>query len=466
MIVLVAAAIGLVWGACLMARGSLLGGCSIFLLAANGFGFTSQNLHVRAIPLTIDWVLLFVLGAVYFAQWCLSRTDPKPIRTADALTLAFVGLLVLSTFTHWFVLSTDDPLSPLYRLIPAYVMPLALFWIARQSRLTSEGISFVQGALATSGVYLTVTGLLEMAQQQWLVFPHPIADPELGIQSGPAQGPMTQTVSTGLALAVCLASAVVWWPKLGRVGQIVLGAMMPFYLAAIYVTYAPSVWIGAALGLGTLLLLLLEGGWRRGALVGMLAAAVLASTTMLDRAMSVDRDRSGENSRQSAALRSSFAYTSWKMFLDRPVWGVGFGHFPDEKIPYLADRNTELNLNAVRTWAHHSTPLSLLTETGLVGLGLFLAMLVAWGSTAWRLWSSPSSPSWVRAHGALLLSALLIYVCQSLFHELSYTPLDNSLMFFLAGIGMGMAPLSEPVAQTIASTEDVLDPATRTAPQA
>ena len=44
----------------------------------------------------------------------------------------------------------------------------------------------------------------------------------------------------------------------------------------------------------------------------------------------------------------------------------------------------------------------------------------------------------MRAHGILLLGALTTYAVQMLFHEVSYTTLDNSLVFLLAGIAVGL----------------------------
>lgn len=36
------------------------------------------------------------------------------------------------------------------------------------------------------------------------------------------------------------------------------------------------------------------------------------------------------------------------------------------------------------------------------------------------------------------VGVLAIYVCQMAFHELSYAPIENSLVFFLAGMTMGL----------------------------
>ena len=76
-------------------------------------------------------------------------------------------------------------------------MPIALYWIARQSTLTERGIWWIQAALAGFGVYLAITGLAEISGQWWLVFPKYIADPKVGIHFGRARGPMVQAACYG-----------------------------------------------------------------------------------------------------------------------------------------------------------------------------------------------------------------------------------------------------------------------------
>jgi len=62
------------------------------------------------------------------------------------------------------------------------------------------------------------------------------------------------------------------------------------------------------------------------------------------------------------------------MFLDRPLLGVGFGQLLEAKKAYLADRSTDLNLEATRDYIHHNGFLSILTETGLIGVAIYLAL--------------------------------------------------------------------------------------------
>jgi O-antigen ligase len=126
------------------------------------------------------------------------------------------------------------------------------------------------------------------------------------------------------------------------------------------------------------------------------------------------------------------------MFEDRPIWGFGFGQFARAKLPYLTDQSTDLQLEQIRTYVHHNTFLAILTETGLIGLGFFLAVLGGWAKAGWQLVRAKQAPLWVQQHGMLLLAVLGIGVWQMVGHEITFTPLDQSLLYCLAGIGVGL----------------------------
>ena len=344
--------------------------------------------------------------------------------------------------------SQGSQAEPLFRLVAGYMTPFAIYWIARQSPLNRSSFSLIQGTLTCLGVYLAVTGLLEIAGQWWAVFPTHIADPQIGRHFGRARGPMVHSVSFGLHVGVCLFAAWMWRWRFGRAGQLAIVALMPLLLAGIYFSYTRSVWMGVGLGLLIVLGLTLRGCWRPLVLGGMVSAAVVLAATRMDKLVSFEREYEAACTGKSVELRGAFAYISWKMFLDRPLSGVGFGRFPEAKLPYLADRSTQLNLEATRALAHHSGFLSVLTETGLIGFALYMAVLAGWARAGWRLCRNATVPDWARAQGVLLLGVLGAYVCQAAFHELSYTPIDNALVFLLAGVTVGlqaaMAPASGP----------------------
>jgi O-antigen ligase len=225
-------------------------------------------------------------------------------------------------------------------------------------------------------------------------------------------------------------------------------ALLPLALAAIYFSKTRSVWLGAGLGTGILMLTQLRGAWRPLLFGGAVGAGLLVTVANFDRIVAFDRkDNTAAQTRESAESREVFLYVSWQMFKDRPLFGFGFGQFPSQKLPYLSDRNTDLQLETIRPWSHHNTYLSILTELGIVGLALFVGILAAWAIRGWRLFRDAEAPAWVQDHGALTLAVLAMYAMQCMFHEMSFTARDNGLVFLIAGLTSGlhaMATRSEP----------------------
>lgn len=429
--------IGLVWGTWFVFRGSPIAGCLIFLLTASCFGYEWLNFDVGPIPLTLDRLVLLTVLAAAAGQWWIGRLDMKHLRTVDKVALVFAGVLLLRTFGNEAERFIQGDMPPIMRLALGYMIPLMVYFLARQSRITQHQMKLVQATLVTFGVYLAITGLLEVHQQWWGVFPKYIANPEIGLHFGRARGPMVMAVSYGLFLATCLLAAWFCLLRVPRVYKVPLVGLMALFLAGIYYSYTRSVWLGTGVGILVAVGFTIHESWRKLVLGSMIAAALVVGIVKMDAILGLKREGSVADTRESVSMRSSFAYVSWQMFLDRPLLGFGFGQFPHAKLPYLADRSTDLQLETIRPYVHHNTFLSLLTETGLVGLGLYLAMLGGW---AWQSVSilRREVPDWVRYQAVFSLAVLGIYVCQLLAHELSYSAIDNSLVFLMTGITSGL----------------------------
>jgi O-antigen ligase len=162
----------------------------------------------------------------------------------------------------------------------------------------------------------------------------------------------------------------------------------------------------------------------------------------------LEREGTASESEHSVDQRKSFAYVSWKMFKDHPVFGVGFGRFYDRKLPYLSDRSQDFELESLRTLHHHNTLLSLLTETGMLGLAAFLALLAAWGRGAWSLVRDVKLPVWERSQGLLMLAVLVTYLSSALFHDLTLLPSQQWILFLVAGFTMNLRLRTAPASAT------------------
>jgi O-antigen ligase len=227
-----------------------------------------------------------------------------------------------------------------------------------------------------------------------------------------------------------------FWPRWRRWGRCGVALAALVFALAFYSTMTRSVWMGAGLGLAVIVGLSLPRKWRVPVLgMAVLLGGVFAAANWEQFvAFKRDRNLTARETADSVTLRPVMARVAWLMVLDRPLWGCGFGQYFPEHNNYLADRSTELVLEKCRPYSPHNLLLGIVTETGLVGLVLFLALLTLWGYDAWLLWRAVEAPLWVRQQGLFFLALLSAYLVNGMFHHIALIPMSNVLLFFAAGM--------------------------------
>ncbi len=436
--------LALVWGAVLLRFGGLLAGCLLVLLTGICFGHPFFNVSLGPLPVTIDRVLLGLLLVLTLVYRRLGWIEPKPFTKADWALVGFTAALVVSTLTSDWQIKKSQPLASLLFL---YLVPLALYWIVRQVAVTERALWGLFAALGVFGLYLAVTAIAETHQVWALVYPSYIASPEFLEFFGRGRGPLLNPAGSGILQGLCLAGALMCWPRLNRVGQLLVLALMPLFAWGIYSTFTRSAWLGAALGTFVIIALSLPRVWRS-AVIGTIVLASLPIVAMnWDSLLAFKRDKelSAEEAAESARLRPILAVVAWHMFQDRPLLGCGFGQYAIECRPYLSDRSTDLPLEKVRPYVQHNVLLALLAETGLVGASLFVILIVLWLRQAWRLWRCPQAPAAFRQCGLLFMAFFGVWFPNAMFQDVLIIPMINMLLLFVAGltqnVSLGVAGL-------------------------
>lgn len=457
-VALLVVAAGLVWGAIYARRGSLAFGGAALVVVAYVLGYNFWNLHVGPLPLTLDRIVLVGLLGAFALQWRWGRIHSKPLCGADWLLAALLVILAASLATAGApAASATNTFSPTWRLVMSFIVPGLLYWIVRETTLSHRAWIGAMAVLSAMGIYLALTGVAEIAGQWSLVFPRYIADPTLGIHFGRARGPELNSASLGVYLTICLWCGWFLRPEVRRTWQLVLLGALPLMALAIYLTYTRSTWIGLAASAVVVGYLQLAKSWRLPVLMlaGLVGVFVVAATWQ--SVVDLEREGTGSESEHSVDQRTSFAYVSWKMFKDHPVFGVGFGRFYDQKLPYLSDRSQEFELESLRQLHHHNTLLSLLTETGMFGLAAFLALLAAWARSAWSLVGDAKLAVWQCSQGLLMLAVLVAYLSSAVFHDLTLLPSQEWILFLMAGLTMNvrLSTLQAPAAAIAPSARSV-----------
>jgi len=438
----VAAAFALVaiaWGAIFARRVSLLVGVGVLLVVSYVVGHQFWNTHIGPVPLTLDRIVLAGLIGAFALQWRLGDFKLRPTTGSDWCLIVLVAILALSAVFSGQPEITDGVTSKWGRLLASFLIPGTLYALTRQIPIAERSWSALLVALVGLGVYLALTGALEVAGAWSLVFPRYIANPNLGIHFGRARGPELNSVSLGLYLT---AGCICAWMLLPRVRQrwqqLALLTVLPLTAFSVLLTFTRSTWIGLAASGLLIAAFQIPRHWRWPVLAGGAALGLLVLCASWGQLMGIQREGTVADSEHSVDQRASFAYVSWQMFRDHPALGVGFGRFYDQKLPYLSDRRQTVELESIRKLHHHNTILSILTETGIVGLAAFVAVFVAWVRCGWNLALSATAPTWVRANGLLMLALIANYLWSAVFHDLTLLPSQEMLLFVFAGLTVNL----------------------------
>ena len=432
----IAAVCVLVWTGVVLLRGGPLAGCLLFMAVATCLSADFVSFNVGALRLTIDRVFWGVVMLLYLIWRQRGWTDPKPLQAADKMVLALMAYLAVRT------LLTDPHgtgLTPVVNLVLWYLMPLGIYWVVRQSRIDRPQNIMILTSLTLFGIYLAATVIAERFEVYWLVYPRYIVTSMADKTAefvGRGRGPLLHPIVTGIQLAACFSAALMFWQRCSGRGRCGVALATAVFALAIYSTMTRSVWMGAGLGLAVIAGLSMPPKWRAPVLVAAILLGGLFAAANWEQFVAFKRDKNltARETADSVTLRPVMARVAWLMVLDRPLWGCGFGQYLPEHNNYLADRSTDLVLEKSRPYAPHNLLLGIVTETGLVGLGLFLAVLTLWTLDAWRLWRSVESPLWVRQQGLFFLALLAAYLVNGMFHHIALVTMSNLLLFFAAGM--------------------------------
>ena len=153
-----------------------------------------------------------------------------------------------------------------------FLLAPVLFGTARQRRL-------LIGALVGLGLYLGLTGTLEGLHLYRFIFPHYIAEPNVGIQWGRARGPILESTGDGFCTFVGGTAAAIGlrlW-KTTWVRAVCLAALA-LDLATLFFTLTRGVWIGALSGI--VVAMLLSRQTRRILVPALVVGAVVVGGTL------------------------------------------------------------------------------------------------------------------------------------------------------------------------------------------
>jgi O-antigen ligase len=381
----------------------VLAGCSLVAICL---------LRSRALPLgLLDWSLLLTLVAeaanVFASRYPAAGVSPARVLT-EAVVFYFLARLTLYTkHGRWIT------------LVLISVGGLALGWFAGtqfnehfrelQANGFSSTVAFRYGLILPPSpwvlgewftlVLMTLPFAFGAVLSLWLTGRRKLAAVSLLLTS-----------ATAAALALSCSRAVFWGVVLFFVGVFVVGAVyrvFPIRAAA----------VGAVGALGALTVLVFA---ENALYPGVLDAYAGGHTSQL----------------RSTEGRLAIWRRSVDVFKLSPLWGVGSGNAPIF-LAASADEDQTTGF-ASRTF---SLPIQLLTEKGIVGTALYIAVLVLAGREARRKLRNPKVSPQMKG----LTCCLVAGFAAVLFRELTYSSLlEHAATSMLFAMSLALVSVEEP----------------------
>lgn len=254
----------------------------------------------------------------------------------------------------------------------------SVLWLLKRSRYDERALLWILGTVIAATLVTLAWGYwsLYVSKAKHLL--------ELNSVGHVNHSAIYLTIVFGAALSVSLA----YWEELGVAGKATLGLALAALLASVFVTESRAA-VGAAV-LFVFALLAALGvrkriNARKGLMIASLGVAILLASLpgVLDKAVNVTERGIPLSYRDNIW---SNALVEWRQF---PIFGVGMGNFGQVSLDQLQEWNKsqgwKIRATAEGVNSHaHSLYLTTLAERGLVGLGVLVAVLLAWGGALAR----------------------------------------------------------------------------------
>jgi O-antigen ligase len=366
------------------------------------------------------------------AAEAMSPQDPaswlRP-RGLQWLLFAAIALYALQS------IYSADPAKAAANLAFFYIPFGLLFLLLREVRWTRELLLRCLGIAVALAVLFAGVGFVEYQRKALFLNPKVVAANEFDNYFRVNSVFFDPNIyGRFLALVMIAVTAVVLWSRRRR--DVLLGAaVLAWLLAGLGTSFSQSSIAALLLGLAVL------AAWRwevRGALY--LSAGVLALGGALlllaPASLHFGLKGSGGSTSNATSGRTKLISGGLDLFARRPLQGYGPGSFEKEYKQHNSNANA-----ANATSASHTIPVTVAAEQGILGLGVYVALLLSAFFVLYR--GAGRSPP--RIAIAACFAALVL-------HTWTYADfLEDPMTWTLLGIGVALASPSRPRHATVAS---------------
>lgn len=425
-------------------------------LWALSFGLVGRGLWhqpIGAFDMTIPRYLFLVAAAVFLAHLLVRRWRLRYDRAVLWVMLSLLVYCAASASAAGWTASTDAVrTAPYFRFLGAMLLPFLMFYFVYSSTHHEKQIRVAMVLLSLYGWYALYIGYLQYAaimgaeSARALIWPAYINDPDFGIHFDRARGAFYGAGPQAI-LMVLLFFIDRYLARhthgLLRAAVNVQSVLVP---PAIFFTGLRSAYVAFAV---CGVIWLVWGGRGRFGWAKLGASAILVAVAVAgfwSNLAQTRRQTGGVAQEGPVIARYVLARQSWQLFRGAPIFGVGFGHFVDAQQQLPRDPGTITGLRAAVA-VEHNLFLSMLAETGLIGLALLVALfalIFRQSVLLYRKLPAGARGDLNRTLVVLFWVAMANYLVDAMLRDTLWDVFANAVFWSFAGLIAGYNRLLEP----------------------
>ena len=399
--------------------------------------------------------LVIVTAAVWIDNSRRRILDIGPVEFAMGLYLLWNLVSLVTPHKYPAVDPLSSAISAPRLIMTGTLIPFVMYAVGRYTFDRAAAVRALLWTIIAMAAYSAWVSIVPVTGPTELVWPEFIVDGSLPPDKtwiGRAVGVFNQPVVNGLILTLGVAVAMLLVRP--RSGEPTWRRWVAFFVAiasgySIYLTHTRIAWLSGAVVLVTGALL--AKGYRAGYLAGLGGTATIVAANW-SAFTSQDRAAGGIASQAEVHDRLNMIQTAIWSFGEKPLAGWGIGRFVMVNTYHHQQWSPDIPWQRGFSISPHENEMGILSELGLIGLTLWIAVLAL---LAHRLWDAyrtlPDRGLWGKPLALLAILAFAVLICTGLTVDLRRFDFPTALVFLLIGTAVGWSDRYKRVQTTMGS---------------
>lgn len=395
-----------------------------------------------------DRMILVLIAVIFTVEMLMKKIRVLSFSAAEVAMIGFSIYVIFSMIISGTISEQGQGVSP-GKFLTAYGFPFAIFFISKNIANDENKIKKIFFLFVFIGLYLGITAIIEYFQWRQLLFPRYLWRARPGRAGGPFLHPAVNGIVMGMLLLVpiflFLHENKRWKKYLYVITAICL-------LAGILFTFTRSAWVSSLTAIFTVPIFMPRV--RKLLFVSFLMIGILSLSFSYFYDIKIRQLKEKEFITKNATLierivnrftaeetiegREDLYKFAFKMFLNKPFLGHGYGGFQQAKKGYGATMLISNQFAATRAGIHN-TLLSLLVDLGLIGLSFYLFIVIYIVNICRKLYIKlPRETFLGKDLIVACIGIFIVYLISIQFFDVRFVLFPNALFFCIAGITVGL----------------------------